>query len=213
MITRNDLIEILNKHNEIVEYAVENFDVLKQRADNAEIIKYGTDSVALGCLYPKIRKKICRSQYGRFLKKIPNTAKYTIYEFTAQMTPLRIKRVCEEKYSSSSETLYFFQLNNELYAVPFLGESNKYYISTNCYRFTYKNEKLSQFCLFDKSRVNLMEFDYINYPHIHMVKHDYLILRYNPQKDYQYKIYEYDYDEDDKGKILNLVQGNTSIIS
>lgn len=213
MVTRDDLTEILHKHSEIVEYAVKNFDTLKQRADNAEITKYGTYSTGLGCLYPKIRKKICKSQYGRFLKKIPDTENYTIYEFTAQMTPLRIRRVCEAMYSSSSLTLYFFQINNELYAVPFLGESNDYYISTDCFRFTYKNEKLSQFCFFNKSSINLMEFDYVNYPHIHMVKHDYQICKYDPFKDYQYKIYEYDYDEDEKGKILNLVQGNVTIIS
>lgn len=213
MITKNELVEVLNKHNEIVEFAIKSFDILKQKADNAEIIKYGTDSTGLGCLYPEIRKIICKGQYGRFLKKKPNSTNYTVYEFTNQMIPLRIRHIGEEKYSNTSETLYFFQRNGELYAVPFMGENNSFFISNNCYRFAYKNAKLSYFCFFDNTRINLMEFDYIDYPHIHMIKHDYMILKYNPKKDYQYKIYEFDYDENSNGKIFNLIQCNTSIMS
>lgn len=213
MITKNDLIEILDKHNEVVEYAVKNFDTLKEKADNAEIIKYGTFSNGLGCLYPKIRKEICKARYGRFLKNIPNTVKYTIYEFTSEMIPLRIQHITEEKYKFSTATYYFFQLNNELYAVPFFGDSNEFYFANDCYRFIYENERLSQFCFFSDTSVNLYEIDNTNFPHIHMIKHDFLKIKYNPWKDYQYKTYEFYYDEDEKGKIFNLLQCDINIIS
>lgn len=211
MITKDDLIEILNNHSKVVEYAVENFDMLKEKADNAEIIKYGTFSNGLGCLFPRIQKEICKGQYGRFLKNIPNTVEYTIYEFTSEMIPLRIQHITEEKYKFSAATLYFFQLNNELYAVPFFGDSNEFYFATVCYRFIYENERLSQFCFFDKSRVNLSEIDNTNFPHIHMKKHDFLKVKYDPWKDYQYKTFEFYYDENDRGKIINLIEGDTSV--
>lgn len=213
MITRNELVELLYIHDKIVEFAIENFDMLKKKADNAEIINYGTDSTGLGCLYPGIRKKICKGQYGRILKNKPNAINYTIYEFDNQKTPLRIKHIGEEKYSDTFETLYFFQYNDGYYAVPFMGESDSFFISNNCYRFAYADGKLSQFAFFSNTSINLMEFDYTNYPHIHMLKHDYLTLKYNPQKEYQYKIFDFYYDEDEKGRISNLIQGNTSILS
>lgn len=211
MIKITELTELLNKYNEIVEYAIDNFYILKEQADNAEIVKYGTDSTGLGCLYPEIRKKICNGKYGRFLKKKPNAKNYTIYEFTNQMTPLRVKHIDEEKYLATSETYLFFSINNEIYAVPFMGESNNFYISNNCYMFAYKGEKLSQFSFFSNARINLMEFDYTNYPQICMTQHDFLRLKYNIQKDYQYKVYKFHYVEDDNGKIMNLIQA--SIIS
>jgi len=199
-INKKSFNDIFNDFEKVKEYAIYSFENLKKCADNAEVIRFGTESIGLGLLYPKIRRKICKGQYGKWIRTAKDSmVYYTIYEFKSDMTPLRIRHMHNEK---CIETFYFFELEDKIYAIPFIGDTSNFFISVNAYLFFYQNSQLKRFVAFDNYRVNLLEFDYSKYPHVSLIKHDYIKRLFDSGT--QYKKWMWEYDENSNGKIINL---------
>lgn len=213
MITQKDLEEIIKKRSDALNYAITHFEELKQRADKAEIIKYGTSNYGIGALTPKVARVWCKGEYGKFLKAAPNKHDYTIYELTVRKKPLRIRHFMSEPcYAVNSETLYFFEFENNLWAAPFFGESKDVYIGGNCYFFVYENELLKYYGLIDtKGRhAYLYELDNKNYPHVHLYYHHYNHIFFYfkntglIENNVEYYISECEYNEGKNRKIENF---------
>ncbi|MCH5350156.1 MAG: hypothetical protein J1E40_12585 [Oscillospiraceae bacterium] len=203
----NSFDEILDRYEPIKEYAVRNFSEFKNRADNAEVIKYGTDCNDIGCLNPKFERAICKARYGRYLKNKPEDGiEYTIYAFSQDMHPLRVRKsIADGKYGFSCATYYFFDYNGITYACPFHGDTDEPYIGGEIYVFIYHNERLTEFGFFDRSRVHLKIADYDKYPRVYLTVHDFLRdKRHYSRNEYQYHKWLYEYEETLRGKIIDL---------
>lgn len=196
-----DDLQVLPAHFEkIRDYAIQHFKQLKSRADIAETVTYSTASVGLGQLYPPIRRRICKSQYGRKRRTCPVHLKdYTIYEFTKDMHPLRIRHMAD---GVCAETFYFFPYENTVYAVPFMGDTDRYFVAVDIFQFTYQQSELVQFGYFNSHRVHMLEFDRTAQPHIVLHQHDYLRKLFGDEVQYQKRTWEY--DEGANESITNL---------
>lgn len=213
MITQKELEEMIKKRSDALDYAIAHFEELKQSSDNAEIIKYGTSNYGIGALTPMVKRAFCKGEYGRFLNAAPDKSKYTIYELTAQKKPLRIRHfMSDPRFAANSETFYFFEFENNLWAAPFFSESKKVYIGADCYCFVYENELLKYYGQIDTHgrHAYLLELDNTNYPHVHLYYHHYNHFFFYfkntglTDNKVQYFIYEYEYNEGKRGKIENF---------
>lgn len=177
---------------------VGNYNILKEKADNAVKIKYGTRCSGIGCLFPNVYKKICKSDYGRIIKNIDKLDKYVIYEFDEYNTPLRIRKI---KDNICTESIYWYRDTGMLAAACFIGDTDKFMIGADIFKFIFEEERLREFSFIGSGRKVEYIFNYYNYPKMKLTENDiYFFNRDEPL----IKQYEYVYDELPNGRVCNI---------
>lgn len=190
----------MDEYETIKSIIVGNFNNLKEKANNTVIKKYGTRCSGIGCLYPNVYKKICKSNYGRFIKNIDNLDTYVIYEFDESNTPLRIQKI---KKNICTESIYWYHDADMLVAACFIGDTEKFMVGTDIFKFVFEETRLSEFGFIGSGRKVEYIFNYNNYPHIKLIEKD---IYYFNRDEPLIKKCEYVYDELPNGRVCNIAQ-------
>ena len=176
---------LIGRIAKIIKYSDKHLNELKLKADMAPIRKYGTDSIGLGQLYPSVRRTISSGHYGRWIASASGLSDYTVYEFSENFDPLRVRHI---NNGVCTEETYFFEYEEVICAVPYVNIMNKFYSMGEVYCFIY-----------DEGMI-LYSFDNSQYPHVRLEKYDYDSEREEGQEQ---KNQHYEYDLAD-GKVENL---------
>ena len=188
---------LIGRIGRIIEYSDKHLAELKLRADMASIRKYGTDSIGLGQLYPSVRRTISSGHYGRWVASAKDMDDYTVYEFSENFDPLRVRHI---NNGVCTEETYFFEYEDVICAVPYVNVMNKFYSMGEVYCFIYDEGRLIEFSYITRFRVILYSFDNSQYPHVRLEKHDFDSEREEGMEQ-RTQLYEYDMVG---GKIENL---------
>ena len=161
---------LIGRIGKIIDYSDKHLDEMKLKADLAPIRKYSTECIGLGQLYPSVRRTISSGHYGRWIANIKGMDDYTVYEFSENCDPLRVRHI---NNGNCTEETYFFEYEDVVCAVPYVNIMNRFYSMGEVYCFIYDEGRLIEFSYITRFRVILYSFDNSQYPHVKLEKYDF----------------------------------------